>query len=187
MTRKDRLRKLLTVQCGRCTKCCRAPIVTVTHHDVKRLVKATGRPAGRIVRLYSTEDLDCPADDQDWVRLSYGRRMIGIPKRDGHCAFLSDAGTCEVHPHRPAACRTYPVDVIFDADHNVVDAELTDTLRSGHVRCKHVYGPASLHRQHIRNATRALKEYESYWRKVARWNRRPQKGNKADFLAFLGL
>ncbi len=83
------------------TDCCRQLDLALTPYDVLRLRKATG--------LNSTELLDryiiIEQDEQDLFPHFY---LSMVDDGKASCVFVSEEG-CEVYPHRPAACRTYPM------------------------------------------------------------------------------
>lgn len=188
MTKRKRIKKHLTVQCSQCGVCCGEHIATLTHHDLRRLVKATGIPAHRMVRFFGSDEMsEVDDDDMDWVWLSYGRRQMGLRKKNGHCLFLSQDRQCTVYEARPLLCRTYPLEVTLTDDNEVDDLQLRDIIRDKSVTCEYSHGkPRSLHKIQS-TAVKDETESGSFWNKLTRWNEQPVKGRKHDFLAFMGF
>ena len=179
--KKERIKRLLTVQCSSCGACCRTPIATVTHYDIRRLMKGTGISAGRLVKLYANTDIACEDDDEDWIKLSYGKRMIGLRKKKMAmkrgkktvtCMFLSPDRRCTVYSVRPMACRTHPLEITFDESDKIVGIRLEEVVRNKVVDCKVVYKKGKSRRQVELTALQGQNEAETYWKKLARWNKR---------------
>lgn len=179
---KNRL-KILSVQCSLCGTCCREPVPVVTHKDISRLIRATGLSPGRFTSLYASVDFD---DDNYWIRMSYGRRLLGLRKTGGKCIFLSEDNRCTVYDSRPMSCRIYPYQVYLDEQNELEDIQLQESVRT-QVNCRFRRdGHNSLGK--IRRLSRQDNtESESYQRKVLRWNRHFKDGRKAEFLSFLGF
>jgi Fe-S-cluster containining protein len=135
-----RISKLLKIRCSQCGTCCTEPIIEVTHHDLKRLVKHTGKSADKLIKLYTRSDF-VEVDESDMISMSYGSRKIALRKKsDGACIFLSDKKQCSAYEGRPMSCRIFPIDVILDEDNNVTDLELSDVIQDKFIKCKHHYG-----------------------------------------------
>ncbi len=146
-------------------------------------------PAERLVKLYANTETDCNESDEDWIKLSYGKRKIGLGKRrNGRCIFLSDNMHCAAYEARPVSCRIFPVDILLDEDNRVIDFELSDVVRKKFVNCNYSYGKAISFKNFKLTAQQARDESESYWEKVRRWNETSANGRgKSDFLDFLGF
>ncbi len=146
-------------------------------------------PVGKLIKLYADTETECNGTDEDWIKLSYGRRKIGLrKKRNGRCIFLSDDMRCGVYEARPMSCRIFPVDILLDEDNRVIGFELSDIVRKKFVNCNHSYGKAIPFKNFRRTARQARDESETYREKVRRWNETSPDGrNKSDFLAFLGF
>lgn len=163
-------------------------MIELTHHDLHRLLEHTGMPADRLVTFYSNTELNDDMDDDGWIKLSYGKRKMGLrKKRDGTCMFLSRQRQCDAYEARPISCRIFPVDVVLDDDNAIIDLELSDVVREKFIKCKHFYGKNGSHRRFLLSATRSRDETESYWKKLIQWNDLPAKGRKGDFLDFIRL
>lgn len=162
-------------------------MIEVTHHDLQRLVKYTGMAADRLVKFYSNSELNSDIDDDGWITLSYGKRKMGLRKKqDGSCMFLSKELRCNAYEARPVSCRIFPVDVVLDDDNNIIDLELSDVIRERFIKCKYSYGRAASHKKFLLAAHQSRDETESYWKKLDQWNNIRKKGRKDNFLRFIG-
>ena len=163
-------------------------MIELTHHDLHRLLEQTGMPADRLVTLYSNTELNDDMDDDGWIKLSYGKRKMGLrKKRDGTCMFLSHKHQCDAYEARPIACRLFPIDVVLGDDNAIIDLELSDVVVEKFVNCKHFYGKTGSHSRLLNSASQSRNETDSYWKKLIRWNKLPAKGRKGDFLDFIRL
>ena len=163
-------------------------MIELTHHDLHRLLEHTGMPADRLVTLYSNTELNDDMDDDGWIKLSYGKRKMGLrKKRDGTCMFLSHKHQCDAYEARPIACRLFPIDVVLDDDNAIIDLELSDVVVEKFVNCKHFYGKTGSNSRLLNSASQSRDETESYWKKLIQWNELPAKGRKGDFLDFIRL
>ncbi len=191
MKKSKRVLKLLKFDCGQCSSCCRNIIVDVTGPDIERLAEYTGMPADKLVRLYSNEEIDDRKEDKeasDWIKLSYGKRTIGLnKKRNGDCIFLLNDKTCEAYDARPMTCRVFPVTRVIDDKDEVVDLEVSDVITDNTIKCKRIKGNGRSYESFMALARLASDEEETYSKKVKEWNRSIDKGVKNDFLNFLGF
>lgn len=147
-----------------------------------------GVSAGKLVKLYSTDDFYDDDCEEDWIRLSYGKRKLGLrKKRDGTCIFLSDDKRCTAYTARPISCRVFPIDVVLDEDNDIIDFELSDVIRGKHIKCKLSYKKERSFRSFQQTARQAQSETASYWKKIETWNKDAGTAGKSDFLHFLGL
>ena len=182
-----KIAKLMRIQCAQCGSCCCDPVIEVTHHDLRRLVKHLGVPADRLIRLYSPSDFN-DNDDSDWIALSYGKRKLGLKKKsDGTCIFLSENRQCIAYEARPVSCRVFPVDVVLSEKNELIDLDLSDVVRDKFIRCRHTAGRPVRFEGFMRKAQKSRNESVSYWKKIERWNKLRGKGGKNDFLEFLGI
>ena len=154
----------------------------VTDADVRRLMRATGLPAGKIVRMYRPADFSYGDDSEGWVFLVGGRRAMGLRKPNGRCLFLGPDGRCRVYSARPMTCRTFPYDVRLDQQGRISRLKLNRAVRC---RCRPGEGvePERLRR----DAAREDAEDEAYFRRVDRWNRRRPRRTAREFFDFLRL
>lgn len=83
------------------THCCRELELALTPYDVLRLRLATELDSAELHERYIIEELT-PEDTFPRFYLT----MIDDGKAS--CVFVNDAG-CSIYPHRPGACRTYPL------------------------------------------------------------------------------
>ncbi len=177
----------MKINCSQCGTCCCDPIIEVTHHDLKRLVKHTGMSADRLIKLYTRSDFES-VDDSDLIRFSYGNRKIALrKKKDGTCLFLSPKKQCTAYEARPMSCRIFPIDVILDEENRVTDFELSDVIRDRFIKCNYHNGKSSSLQSFNLKAAQCGRETDSYWKKIRKWNKKDDRGGKDDFLHFLGL
>jgi Fe-S-cluster containining protein len=163
-------------------------MIELTHHDLHRLLEHTGLPADRLVTLYSNTELNDDMDDDGWIKLSYGKRKMGLrKKRDGTCMFLSRQLQCNAYEARPISCRIFPIDVVLDDDNAIIDLELSDVVREKFIKCKHFYSKTGSNSRLLHSASQSRDETESYWKKLIQWNELPANGRKGDFLDFIRL
>ena len=83
------------------TYCCRELELALSPYDVLRLRLATGLDSAELHERYIIEELT-PEDTFPRFFLT----MVDDGKAS--CVFVNDAG-CTIYPHRPGACRTYPL------------------------------------------------------------------------------
>ena len=187
MKKTARLINLLKSDCSLCTSCCREIMVELTDADIERLTKHTGITADKLVRLYSKPQIDSE-DESDWIRLSYGKRALGLYKRrNGDCIFLKDDKTCAVYKSRPMTCRIFPVCVVFDDNHEVVDLEISEVIKDNTVKCERIKGNGRSYRSFMYTAIQLKNEHGIFQKKIDKWNSLKVKGLKNDFLNFLGF
>jgi hypothetical protein len=79
--------------------CCRQKRLPLWPYDVLRLCRGLGLGSGRVLERYATLEFD-PRSGWPALRLALDDQ--------GRCPLLTPAG-CSVYPHRPAACRIYPL------------------------------------------------------------------------------
>jgi Fe-S-cluster containining protein len=164
-------------------------MIELTHHDLQRLVKHSGISPERLIKLYTRAELNDEDDNEDdWIVFSYGKRRMGLRKRrNGECIFLSKDRKCIAYSARPMSCRIFPINVVLDEKNRICDLELSDVIESEFIRCKYSYGKTGSFRKFLQIAKQAQTESISYWKKLEQWNEISHKGNKADFLNFLGF
>jgi len=188
MLKTNKINKLLSRTCAQCGSCCCEPIIELTHHDLRRLVNGVKIPAENLIKLYDSSELNPDGEDNDWIKLSYGKRKLGLrKKRNGECIFLSESRQCIAYEARPLSCRIFPIDVILDENYAFIDLELSDIIKSKFVSCKSSYGRAKSLNIFIPLADQAQTETVSYWKKLKQWNNLSTTGRKQEFIEFLGL
>lgn len=96
----------LAFACARCGRCCANQVIQLNPHEVWRLARGLGLATSAFIAAH-THDAGL------FLRFS----------DDGRCGFLTPAG-CAVHPHRPLACRLYPLGLEEDAAGREVFAPL---------------------------------------------------------------
>jgi Fe-S-cluster containining protein len=189
MSKGKNKRKKTQASCddGACTNhavCCKDTIVPITDTDVKRLMKVTGLPADEIIRLYSPSDLQYDTD-HTWIRMGYGKRIIGLKKKGNRCKFLNDHDLCTVYDARPITCRTYPYMVLLDQDGTLNELELNSD-----VDCCGRLGSHWTKKRLLKDARQEDAEDDAYIDRLRAYEKRVRKGKnrgKQGLLKFLGL
>jgi len=183
----NRISKLLKLDCGQCSSCCRDIQVDITDIDLKRLVKLTGISADKLVRLYG-HNKDDKDEESDWINLSYGKRAIVLnKKRNGDCIFLGQDNGCIAYKARPMTCRIFPVCVVYDDDHDIVNLEKSEVITDKTITCKCSSGRGQTSKNFMYTAKQARVEHAAFIKKIDHWNNLNKQGNKNDFLRFLGF
>jgi Fe-S-cluster containining protein len=187
MKKTKKLSKLLKSDCGQCSSCCRDIKVDVTGADLERLVKHTGIPADKLVKMYSPADTS-DEEESDWIELSYGKRALELNKRrNGDCVFLAKDKTCTAYDARPMTCRIFPVCVVSDNRNNIVALEISDVITDRTIKCKRTRGKGRSYTSFMSTAEQSQIEDEIFKKKVDEWNDLHSNGMKNDFLNFLGF
>ena len=171
-----------TIECSRCATCCIEPIVPVTNTDVRRICAFNGKTPSSIIRFYSPSEMEFDSESAVWVRFSYGKRALGLRKKNERCMFLNDQNLCSVYEARPMTCRTFPYQVDFDDDDQVSDVDLNLI-----VNCKSKIAPSSPLTEVIKNVRIEEEEDELYFDLIRKWNRKKIIGTSREFLKFIKL
>jgi Fe-S-cluster containining protein len=176
----------LGIICQTCGECCRRVRVPLTHHDLARLVRATGLSPSQIAEWLSGDEIDMTGEPETFVRLRPGRRLMVLRHEGPGCRFLS-AERCTVHDQRPLACAAYPFD--FDLERAAQSAPLR--LDGAPCAVAAPLDPGSL-ADCVRTLRAELAEYAG---RVVVWNRRQRLRQRllrlpegaAAFYAYLGV
>lgn len=107
------------------TACCRMLELAITPYDVLRLRRATGMTSQELLDNYIIVEQD-PGEAFPRFYLT----MVDDGKAS--CVFVSEKG-CTVYPHRPAACRAYPLGRAVQRDGDSM-AEVFVLLQEPHCR-----------------------------------------------------
>lgn len=176
--------ELLKFRCNRCGNCCHLR-VPLTDTDVIRLMKATGKPAEKLVQFFRRSEFDKNPGRIAWVKFGPKRddrkAMCTRETRD-RCFFLRPKG-CIVYEDRPIVCREHPFILELDDDERKIESvELSDVCE-----CTHTLD-GKVGKAYIKGIYRqSLRQDDIYFAKVRRWNRRKTIGTEREFLEFLGL
>ncbi len=165
--------------CRHCANCCTETTVPLTDADVRRIMKYTGMHAGDIVRMYDSTETDYETERPGWIKLSYGKRLMALRRKNHRCLFLSRENFCTIYPARPITCRTFPY-MIYRPQAPSPEVRINTAIR-----CKCKYGPETDFDELVAAALREEEEDAAYHEKVERWNRRGYHGDKASFLEWL--
>jgi Fe-S-cluster containining protein len=173
---------LLNFRCTCCGDCCREPIVLVTDADIRRIVTHTGQPIHQVAAFYAPDDIEWGRENDGWIRLDEGWRILGLRRTDDGCQYLRDDDLCGIYDHRPVTCRRYPFDVEFGGRGDLTLLRINDA-----VECPH-----ELDGRQTPAAIRALVDWEDreespYFDLVRTWNRIRPAGSADAFLSHIGL
>lgn len=173
-----------SIVCGRCTTCCIDPIIPMNDTEVKAIMEATGLPAKKVVRFYSFDYVDWPKNEDNWVELHQGRRIMSLRMVKDRCLFLSSKG-CTIYKHRPRVCRMFPVDITMTEGCKKYEIEVQQRVKN----CRTSVGPnPAKNDRRLIGISRALCRLDAkYIKKVAKWNADFSGGTINAFLAYLGL
>jgi Fe-S-cluster containining protein len=82
-------------------QCCRTPTIILSPYDLLRLKQGLGITSGQLRERYTRQEIE-PSSHLPLVFVDAYRSA------EGGCPFLGAHG-CTVYPHRPAACRLFPI------------------------------------------------------------------------------
>ena len=82
-------------------QCCRTPTVILSPYDLLRLKQGLGITSGQLRERYTRQEIEPNANLPVVFIDAYRSAEAG-------CPFLGESG-CTVYPHRPAACRLFPL------------------------------------------------------------------------------
>lgn len=177
--------KDLSISCGGCGTCCHEILPPVTHLDVRRIIKHTGLPAKKFVRLYSDQEIDLEADSKNWVKMKGGKRVLAMLQPKGRCVFLRKDNRCTVYKARPMTCRGYPFSVNLDQKLKITGIDCHRSTKDTFA-CNALAIPVK--RGHMVGDTiREEKEDKAYWKKCDEWNTGTRDRTFNEFLSFMGL
>ncbi len=180
----------LGFRCTECGACCKSLRVAVTHHDVRRLVRATGQTASELVAWLAPDQVDMTGEPDTFVELGAGRRLMVLAQRDGACTLLGADNRCQAYAARPRDCELFPFDPELALDGSLQKLELLP-LSTCEATNDGVNDPVELAASHARRE----RELDDYRQRVRAWNQlalrrrrfRHPVGDSARFLGFLGV
>jgi len=82
-------------------RCCRTPTIILSPYDILRLKQSLGINSGEFLKRYTLREME-PRSGLPLVFIDAFR------SEESACPFLGPQG-CNVYPHRPAACRLFPI------------------------------------------------------------------------------
>ena len=171
------------ILCGRCSICCKEPVIPINDCEIRKIKKATGMTAKMLVRFYSFEEIKWDEDSEDWVELAAGRRLMSLRKIRNRCIFLTKNG-CSIYKARPRVCKIFPVDFFFSDNLENMKVGIQSRIKG----CKAKVSPKSKKDKDLIKIGRALFRSDlSYQKKVAKWNRTNPRGTVAQYLDFLKI
>jgi Fe-S-cluster containining protein len=180
----------LRFRCTECGACCKSLRVAVTHHDVLRLMRATGKTAAELVAWLAPDDVDMTGEPDTFVELGPGRRLMVLAQRDGACTLLGADNRCGAYTARPRDCELFPFDPELAKDGTLQKLELLPFSA-----CEAASDGANDARALASSHTRRQHELDEYRQRVRAWNQlalrrrrfRHPVGGSARFFTFLGV
>jgi Fe-S-cluster containining protein len=95
-------------------QCCRTPTIILSPYDILRLKHCLGITSGEFLQRYTRQKIE----ERAKLPLVF---MDPYRSPESGCPFVGPAG-CRVYPHRPAACRLFPITMGSQlTEHGVVD------------------------------------------------------------------
>jgi Fe-S-cluster containining protein len=181
--------RLLRFRCTGCGNCCKDPLLPVTDADLRRIVLKTREEPRRIVAWADRHDLAL-SDDDYFVRLAAGKRVMVLKHRAGACRFLDKDERCGIYAERPLGCRIFPFDPRFDRR-----GKLRRLTLIAATDCRYTLDgnndAGALRRLHERHehATERYLERVAVWNRTqaARVRRQLRAQTAARFFDFLGV
>jgi Fe-S-cluster containining protein len=179
----------LAFRCTGCGACCKTLRVAVTHHDVSRLMRATGRPASELVAWLGPDEVDMTGEPETFVELGAGRRLLVLAQRNGACTLLGPDARCGAYDARPRDCELFPFAPELGGDGALASLELLPFSA-----CEAAFDGDNAARELAAAHARREHELSEYRERVHAWNRLARRrrrfrhavGDGAAFLAFAG-
>ncbi|MDG5813974.1 YkgJ family cysteine cluster protein [Chitinispirillales bacterium ANBcel5] len=171
------------VDCSRCGRCCREPIVPVTYRDVLRISRFLKQPPQRFVRFFSPSEMNYDPDAPLWIRFRYGKRAMGLKRVSEKCVFLSGDFTCSVYKNRPVTCRSFPHSIELNSKNRKIESVTLNKI----TQCKAKPSHTTVENDLIKIAKQEIREDSHYYSIIEKWNSSRKTGGVKHFLAFLGF
>lgn len=180
----------LTFRCTGCGACCKTLRVAVTHHDIRRLARATGTPAADLVAWLAPDEVDMTGEPETFVELGAGRRLMVLAQRDGACSLLGPDDRCRAYDARPRDCALFPFAPELDPKGGIERLELLPFAA-----CEADANGSNDARELAFAHARRERELAEYRERVRAWNRLAARrrrfahpvGGVAAFLEFLSV
>ena len=183
MLEREQDAALMNFRCRGCGNCCHLRI-PVTHHDLQRIIEATGKKAEDIVEFVPTSEFRGIPDDLTWIRFGPRKkdlRVMCLQERDGHCMYLGDDCRCQGYAYRPVVCRTHPFILELDDD----ESGITSIEHNDGCECAgddgHKFSESELVDMH----NWSTGEDTEYTGLVAIWNRNRKIRSEEEFLRYI--
>jgi len=158
----------LRFRCTSCGNCCRDLRVPLTSADLRRLVRASGKPARAIVEWLPSGSVDLIGEPGSLVVLEQPtkRVLMALKQDEGACLFLGGGALCGVYDARPGNCRLFPFDASFGPRGGIRRLRLL-----GGTRCDQACdGHNDAHALRTADAQRWA-EHRAYLQQIQLWNR----------------
>ena len=180
----------LGFRCTECGACCKSLRVAVTHHDVLRLVHATGKAAAELVAWLAPDEVDMTGEPETFVELGPGRRLMVLAQRDGACTLLGPDNRCQAYAARPRDCELFPFDPELARDGALQTLELLPFPA-----CEATSDGSNDAHELAASHVRRERELDDYRQRARAWNQLALRrrrfghpvGGSARFFAFLGV
>ena len=179
----------LKIECDECAACCYDTIPIITDHDIRRIMKATGKGPLDFVELYSERKVEIgPERSSGFVKMARGKRIMGLKQKKEQCIFLSRDKRCTIYEVRPFVCRTYPFDIKLDQSGKITAIGFHEKASHGKDICTAVARVVAAGKYVVEDTMQEDREDQSYWKKCNKWNSiAKQRRTLRGFLNFLGL
>jgi Fe-S-cluster containining protein len=82
-------------------QCCRTATILLSPYDILRLARGLGLTTGEVLKRYTRREVESHAN----LPLAF----IDLSRSPGGGCPLAGPNGCQVYPHRPAACRLFPI------------------------------------------------------------------------------
>ena len=133
-------------------------------------------------RFFKPKDIRWNKRNPGWIRLTPGRRIMGLRQNRRGCQYLGKDERCTIYEHRPVTCRRYPFDVEFDEQ-----GEIRRIGVSKSVECPYALDGYTALGQIKALCTWEDEEETPYYEKVKAWNREREVLGWKAFLQHLGF
>jgi Fe-S-cluster containining protein len=158
--------------------------VPITHKDLARIIKATGKPANKIVRFCPDSEMEYDDESGIWIKFKSGKRAMVLRKKKEKCMFLTKHYECTIYTARPQTCRTFPYSIYFKDGRDRIISEIS---LNKVLDCNAKRHPSIDIGAVVADVRRENREDREYHRLVEQWNKSGEKGTTADFLQYIKL
>lgn len=178
--------KDLKIKCAGCAACCQEVIPPITHIDVRRIIDKTGLSPEEFSRMYTPDEIDLEASSFNWVKMTAGKRVLGLLQPGGKCRFLSKKNKCTIYNFRPMVCRGYPYSVELNRKNQIKWIDSHKSTQNNSATCEAVAHPVK--KGHIiKDSLQEDREDKIFWEKCYKWNKGKRVRTFVQFLNFMEL
>lgn len=179
-TLNKRLNSLLRTQCSGCARCCKEPLVPITHSDLKRIMKRTGQKPHEIVNFVPTSAINFEKDSQYWIQFGRKRRVMILTKTSEQCQYLNDQNRCSIYNSRPITCRTFPITIHLDENNRIETASLNRIIKDRYPK-----GSKNPLKDLLNTAITEHQEDTAFHELIEMWNLMYAHPSEDEFLKFI--